>query len=134
MASSNCSKERRLRNDHGLSLDSESDTETGTSAFWPSWLIMEGTDNSRPLSKEKGLDPWMINRGIKGICGQPKSVKNLKSDALLIECATKKQSDQLLKAVCLVDRPIKVTPHRSLNSSKGVIRCKELRSSTKEKN
>ena len=30
------------------------------------------------------------------------------------------------KLKSIIDRPVTVTPHRSLNSCKGVIRCKEL--------
>ena len=38
---------------------------------------------------------------------------------------TKKQSDFLLKSQKLVDRPMKVSIHPTLNS-RGVIRCREL--------
>ena len=38
----------------------------------------------------------------------------------------KKQRDLLLKSQKLVDRPMKVSIHPTLNSSRGVIRCREL--------
>ena len=44
----------------------------------------------------------------------------------MVECDTKKQSDLLLKSQKLVDRPMKVSIHPTLNSSRGVIRCREL--------
>ena len=43
-----------------------------------------------------------------------------------MECDTKKQSDLLLKSQKLVDRPMIVSIHPTLNSSRGVIRCREL--------
>ena len=43
-----------------------------------------------------------------------------------MECDTKKQSDLLLKSQKLVDRHMKVSIHPTLNSSRGVIRCREL--------
>ena len=43
-----------------------------------------------------------------------------------MECDTKKQSDILLKSQKLVDRPMIVSIHPTLNSLRGVIRCREL--------
>ena len=43
-----------------------------------------------------------------------------------MECDTKKQSDLLLKSQKLVDWPMKVSIHPTLNSSRGAIRCREL--------
>ena len=43
-----------------------------------------------------------------------------------MECQTKKQCDLLLKSQKLVDRPIKVNTHPTLNSSRGVIRCGDV--------
>ena len=91
---------------------------------WPSWLIIEGTDPEKPLS---GLSPFGIAKGIKGLSGEAKSIKRLRNGCLLVESATKLHSQMLQKSVTLIDRPIKVTPHRTLNTSKGVIRCRDLR-------
>ena len=46
---------------------------------------------------------------------------------MLIEVNSKQQAGNALKMTTWVDVPIKVTPHRSLNSSKGVIRSRDLR-------
>ena len=45
-----------------------------------------------------------------------------------MECPSEKSSIRLQKRSgnIFVDRPMKVSPHRSFNSSKGVIRCREL--------
>ena len=43
-----------------------------------------------------------------------------------MECARKSQAMGLLKTTRFVDRPIRVSIHKALNSSRGVIRCREL--------
>ena len=119
------------RKREGTSSDQDTDSDTDVevdvrrkAGFWPRWLVMEAADESRPLS---GLSPFAIAKGIKGLSGEPKSVKRLRSGSLLIECSTQKHSELLLKSKVLVDRPVKISTHKGLNSSKGVIRCRDLR-------
>ncbi|XP_055932019.1 uncharacterized protein LOC129962297 [Argiope bruennichi] len=50
----------------------------------------------------------------------------MRSGDLLIETDSKKQSNHLLKLKALAHIPISVSPHSSLNFSKGVITCGEL--------
>ena len=110
---------------HDTDYDSDSDVEVRkVSGFWPSWLIIEAADEEKPLS---GLSPFAIAKGIKGLSGEPKSVKKLRNGSLLVQCAKQKHSELLLKSTTLVDKPIKVTAHKTLNSSKGVIKCPDLR-------
>ena len=47
-------------------------------------------------------------------------------DSEAVEVATAAQSRNILKPETLADCPITVSPHRSLNTRKGVIRCKAL--------
>ena len=55
------------------------------------------------------------------------NVKPIKSDRILIEVETKQQCKNLLKTAKLLGYlPVKVSPHRTLNSSKFVIKCEEL--------
>ncbi|KAF8783497.1 hypothetical protein HNY73_013652 [Argiope bruennichi] len=58
---------------------------------------------------------------ITGIGGEPKSVKKLKSGDFLIETLSSSQTKSFLNAKTLLDIPISVTPHKSLNSVRGVI-------------
>ena len=68
----------------------------------------------------------MIEKVLCGIVGEPKSVKSLyNSGQLLVEITKKVQADNIFKTTKFFD--LKVTPHASLNSSKGVIRCPELK-------
>ena len=105
--------------------DSDSDDETREkSGFWPAWLVVEGDDEMKPLS---ALSPFAIEKGFKNIAGDLVSVKRLKNGTFLVECRNEKQSKKLINATLFIDRKIKVTPHKQLNSSKGVIRCRELK-------
>ena len=61
-----------------------------------------------------------------------KSVKKLRSGALLVEVERKAQSDNLLKTTIFHKIEVKCTPHSSLNSCRGVIRNPELSGVTEE--
>ena len=101
--------------------DSDSDTEMTT---WPRFLIMEGTDMQQPLHK---LSPFAIHKGILGIAGEPVGVKKLRSGQILIEFNKQHYSTNLLKCKSFVQIPVQVTPHKTLNTKKGIIRCADLR-------
>ena len=56
----------------------------------------------------------------------PKSTKRLRDGSFLVECPRRAQAENLFKTVTFVDRPVHVFVHKTLNSSRGVIRCREL--------
>lgn len=95
---------------------------------WPRFLVMESIDDNNSLKK---LSPFAVAKGIKGIAGEPKDVKVIRS-GLLIEVTRKIHSDNLLKTTTFVAIPVRVTPHKFLNTRKGVIRCQELAGLTEE--
>ena len=103
----------------------DSDYETRTRALnWPWFLLVESGDDTLAVTK---LSPFPIDKGFQALMpGRPRSIKRLANGAFLVECDTKKQSDLLLKSKRLVDRPVKVSTHPTLNSSRGVIRCCDL--------
>ena len=105
--------------------DSDSDCEIRTRTMnWPRFLLVESGDESLPVTK---LSPFAIDKGFQAlISGRLRSIKRLRNGTFLVECDAKKQSDLLLKSQKLVDRPMKVSIHPTLNSSRGVIRCREL--------
>ena len=127
MASQNIKsgKRRKLGSDPSRDTDSDSDAEVRkTIGAWPSWLIIQSADSERPITK---LSPFAVAKGLKGLAGaEPKSVKRLRDGSLLVQVDRKVHSDNLLRSESLVNYPIQVSPHKSLNSSKGVIRCREL--------
>ncbi|GFW87087.1 uncharacterized protein TNCV_3173001 [Trichonephila clavipes] len=67
------------------------------------------------------LSPICYSKALKGIGGDPKSVKKLRSGDLLIETVSALQTKSFLSAKVFLDCPLIVTPHRSLNSCRGVI-------------
>ena len=91
---------------------------------WPRFLIVEGIDEKKPLSK---LSPFAVAKGFEGISPRL-SVKRLRDGSLLVECSSEKDSKALMSrdGTEFVDRKVKVSVHRALNSSKGVIRCPHL--------
>ena len=97
-------------------------TKVTTSNTWPRFLIISSTDDGAL----KKLSPFAIQKGLVGLAGEPKSVKKLKDGSLLVECRTDSHSKCLLKATSLCNIHIKVTPHPSLNTVKGVIRSRDL--------
>ena len=117
-------KNKKRRADRTFYNDSDSDYEIRTMTMnWPRFLLVESGDDSLPVTK---LSPFAIDKGFQTlISGRLKSIKRLRNGTFLVECDTKKQSDLLLKSQKLVDR-LPVSIHPTLNSSRGVIRCREL--------
>ena len=69
-----------------------------------------------------------FKRAIDGMANaELDNVKPMKSGRVFIEVTTKQQCKNLLKTTKLLGYlPVKVSPHRTLNSSKFVIKCEEL--------
>ena len=65
--------------------------------------------------------------------GTPKSFKKLKNGTLIVETTRKMQTDILLKSKKFFNLPVEVKPHKTLNSSKGIIRDRNLKGES-EKN
>src|SRR3989442_15499525 len=89
---------------------------------WPRFLVMESTTLENSLSR---LSPFVIEKAMKGICDVV-DCKKLRGGALLIEVSRPAQATNLLKQTTFAMVPIKVTPHRTMNSCKGVIRDRDL--------
>ena len=87
------------------------------------FFVMWSEDQTRPIDK---LSPFVIDKAIKCTVGTMKSIKKLRSGDFLLEVSSATQSRQMSKLKSTMDRPVIVTSHRSLNSCKGVIRCREL--------
>ena len=104
--------------------DSDSEAESSPSPLnFPRFIVVEAEDSVKPITH---ISPFVIEKTIKSILGTPKSVKKLKNNTILIECFTKQQTINILKHKTLFKQAVKVYPHPSLNSCKGVIRCKDL--------
>ena len=85
---------------------------------------MEAADKNIPLN----LNAFTLKKAVDGMVnGPPVEYKPMKSDSIFIEVAKKHQSKNLLKTTMLMGCiPVKVSPYRTLNSRKFVIKCQEL--------
>ncbi|GFX46779.1 uncharacterized protein TNCV_4039271 [Trichonephila clavipes] len=70
--------------------------------------------------------PFAIHKVLIGIGGKPKSVKRLRSGDLLIETSSALQTKSFLLAKSFLDSPITISPHKTLNSCRGVISESDL--------
>ncbi|GFU59984.1 uncharacterized protein TNCV_3237701 [Trichonephila clavipes] len=74
--------------------------------------------------------PFLIQKALVGIGGEPKSVKRLRSGDLLIETNSALQTKSFLLVKSFLDCPVSVVPHKSLNSCRGVISEPDLLTTT----
>ncbi|XP_067126763.1 uncharacterized protein [Centruroides vittatus] len=81
------------------------------------YLIVHAT-GEKPLAK---CSPFLIQKLFESTIGHLKKIQKLRSGDLLVETASLQQTTKLLSITTLGDMGISVTPHGSLNSSRGVI-------------
>jgi len=120
------SERKRLR-------DSDPTSPTNTASFlpleftykWPAFLVMEPTSGySSAISK---LGPFTTANTLDKLAGSAIiKATLLRSGSLLIHTRSKIQSDALQKVDNFAGIPVKISPHNTLNSSKGIIRCRSL--------
>ena len=84
---------------------------------------MELSSDDLSLSK---LSPFAVQKGFQAVAGTLKSIKRLRDGSLLVECGKRAQAQNLLRTNRFIDRPVRVSVHKTLNSSRGVIRCRDL--------
>ena len=91
---------------------------------WPRFLIMAAAGQNFPLN----LDAFVLKKAIDGMANTKlDNVKLMKSGRVFIEVETIQQCKNLPKTTKLLHYlPVKVLPHRTLDSSKFVIKCEEL--------
>ena len=66
--------------------------------------------------------PFTVAKAIQGKFGTVKKITKMKSGALLIEATRASQAQQILASTELNGLAVTATAHRTLNSSKGVIK------------
>ena len=90
---------------------------------FPRFLLIHSTDESFKMAS---ISPFVIEKTLQSIAGIPKSVKKLRSGDLLVEVEKEAHSRNLLAIKTFFGHPCECIPHRSLTSSRGVIRCPDL--------
>lgn len=118
-SSNNKKAKRALEHDS----DEESSAPRQDDNSWARFLVIHSETPDKTAAK---LSPFAISKGLKGLAGELKEIKKLRSGDLLVECERRVQSDNLLRSTMLVDLPISVRPHQTLNTCKGVIRSPDL--------
>nr|XP_042902463.1 uncharacterized protein LOC122270162 [Parasteatoda tepidariorum] len=87
------------------------------------FLILSSTEK-----KLSSMSPFLVQKSLETHIGNPKNVRQMPSGDLLVETNSEKQSASLLKLHQLGNVNITVTPHNTLNISKGVISDNSLQS------
>ncbi|XP_048240276.1 uncharacterized protein LOC125373314 [Haliotis rufescens] len=103
-------KKRRLEDDDSGNIPTNSDS-------WARFLVIEAADKL-PLK----LNPFAITKAINGHCGEVKNVTRLGSGSILVECLKKQQSLNLLSISQFANVEVAVSAHKTLNSSRGIVR------------
>ena len=108
--------------------NSDTDSENSCPASQPT-KSSSSTSTKKPyvprfliIHSEKGettssLSPFVVHKTIMSIAGEPKSIKNLRSGDLLIQCAKEAHEKNLLQMKTCCGLKCSVTPHSSLNTS-----------------
>ena len=93
-----------------------------TSDHWPRFIVLSCQEKDKQLTK---VSPFVIQKFIQGVAGEVKKVTKLRSGSLMVECSRPGQSKSLLSAEKILNIPISASPHKSLNSSQGIIRDRD---------
>ena len=95
---------------------------------FPKFLVIKSNTEQSITS----LSPFVIEKQIEAAIGTAKSVKKLKNQTLLVETTRKAQTENLLKMKTFFNLPVTVSEHNTLNSSKGIIRNRDLKGETEQ--
>ena len=101
----------------------EIDTSTifRTQENFAKFLIIESTNKDKPITP---LSPFVIEKQIEALIG---TVRKLRNQTLLVETTRKSQTENLLRTKTFFNLPVQVSEHKTLNSSKGIIRDRALK-------
>ena len=116
------SRKRVRSNDSSDDDHSDSDVEDEHIADWFTWprfIVLKPVEETQPLTK---LSPFAVEKYIFGMYGTVKKVSKMKCGSLLIEASRITQAKKLMETEVFMDIDVRASPHRSLNTSKGVVR------------
>lgn len=93
------------------------------------YLVIHSEEENAPLAKKS---VFLVAKCLESVVGRDYHAKKLASGDLLVEVQRKNQSQNLLKQDTLAGLKVTVTPHRTLNTTQGVISERELLHETDE--
>ncbi|XP_042910733.1 uncharacterized protein [Parasteatoda tepidariorum] len=96
------------------------------------YFLMNLTNPNVPNTSFTHVSPFLIHKALLSILGEVASVKKLRSGDLLVEVSSAKQATILSTCTTMCSFNITVTPHRSLNTSRGVISETEFINDTED--
>ena len=110
---------RKRKQQEALRLLSDEDEN---SVHFARFFVVKASDSS-PIK----YNIFAVQKFVQCAIGDVRMAKKLANGTVLIEVASKDQASKAMRMTDWFDTPITVTPHRSLNTCRGVIRCRELR-------
>ena len=118
-------KRERERESKKRAFDSDSEEEQADRTLprpvkFPRYYMIEGTDETRPMSK---TTPTKGNLILRSLIGTVERVIRLGNGNLIVGLQREGQVSNLMGITSFGNSPCKVSPHTSMNSKKGVIRC-----------
>ncbi|GBN11551.1 hypothetical protein AVEN_246249-1 [Araneus ventricosus] len=99
-------------------------SNTSRATNFPTFFLIKRISSSNETFHS--VSPFLVEKAIISNIGEVKCTKKLRSGDLLVEVQSRKQSLQIVKVQTFSNIPVTVSPHATLNSSKGVITCGEL--------
>jgi len=107
----------------------DSDTDNDSPHIFPRWLIIEAAEPEHSLAK---LSPFLLGKALTAQIGSLKSVKRLYKGDILVETDKATYSKMLLRLTHTGGSVNLGHPHRSLNTSRGAIRSRDIASCSVE--
>ena len=93
------------------------------------FMVISSQDERKVAAKS----PFKINRELVRILGaEPHGVTKQRSGDLMVELRSKEQERKLERVSSFLDVPVTVRPHKSLNTSRGVIKHSDFQDCTEE--
>ncbi|GFT85266.1 uncharacterized protein TNCV_497181 [Trichonephila clavipes] len=80
-----------------------------------------GSGHVEGIGEMTKVSPFAIQKALIGLGGEPKSVKRLRSGDLLVETNSALQTKSFLLAKFFLNSPVTISPHKTLNSCRGII-------------
>ena len=100
--------------------DSDDDKTTGV---FDKFFVVQSLEHGKTFSN---VSPFVIEKTIFSVIGKTNNIKKLRDGKLLVEIIREKQGKNLQKLESFCDIKCTVSPHKTLNSSKGIIRDRRL--------
>ncbi|XP_015925526.2 uncharacterized protein [Parasteatoda tepidariorum] len=91
--------------------------------------LLNPTVSNTSFSK---ISPFLIRKALISVLGEVTSVRKLRSGDLLVQVSSEKQATTLSTCKSICSFSVNVTPHKTLNTSRGVISQSEFIDDTEE--